>query len=149
GVVEVDNVKWLFAEHRTYGFGSQPRRAGLLRQQRPERSVSAAQCMHGHVLVIGERSGWGALLQYVVRIGAMHDVHLVPAPRESIHQPVQVHGVPAEAVRGVEDRKMAKLKRSRHGCSRPPEMHPEAAAPSAATKDGSRPRVLPFACCRA
>src|SRR5581483_7613701 len=80
---------------------------------------------------------------------AMHDVHLVPAPRESIHQPVQVHGVAAEAVRGVEDRKMAKLKRSRHACSRPPEMHPKAAAPIAATKDGSRPPVPPFACCRA
>jgi len=97
----------------------QVRSARLLGEERRQPSVTAAEGVYSNVRVRIELDLRWRGMQEVVGINTMHDVDLVSGIPQGVAEPVEVHGIPAKAVRGIEGREMQEIHRP-HGLATKP-----------------------------
>ncbi len=144
-IVIVNDVELLAVEDLENLAGLRPWVSRLLRDQRRQDPQPAAQAVHGDVGMVNERRLRLAFRQRPVAIDAMNDIDFVTPPRQRVRQPRDKDGVAAEAIRRIEDREEAELKRPRHAAA--PRRRPKAAgAPNSSTTAGLPPPTPPAPC---
>src|SRR5262245_38425260 len=110
----MNDVVRLAVEHRLDRPLLEPRPPRLLCEERGEPAPPAPQFVAPDAGMLTEGDLWLGRVEKVVCVDAVHHIHVVAAVGERMRETVDVHRVPAEAVRRVERGEVQKAEGSTH-----------------------------------
>ena len=104
--MKMDYVVRPRAQHLVDGVLLQPGSSALLRQQRRETFITAAQFVADDVWVFGVLHRRFTGMKQMVGIDAVNDVNMMAAFRQGVRKAVQLDGIATETIRRVEGGQM-------------------------------------------